>query len=293
MLDRLEFLLSEAFIALRRNTWMTFAAVTTVAMALYLLGGLGYGFLKVNSFLGGLEKNFSVRVFLKDGVTEAQIKETDRKLRGLDGVKEVVFVSKERALKQFKVENPDIPVEGIGNPLPNMFQVSLINVKDAEKIADEARKISTVDPNDGVKYSSEYKSFLETLLRQVNVVGLALGIVMLATGGILIYNAIRLTILARRREIAIMQLVGATRRTVWGPLLIEGVVQGAVGGVFASLFLWATLLILANYVPQLTATQRFDVLPYTVVLMYLLPAGAVYGFVCSMLAVREPRRMMI
>jgi cell division transport system permease protein len=289
----MEFLLSEAFIALRRNTWMTFAAVTTVAMALYLLGGIGYGFLKINSFLGGLERNFSVRVFLKDHTTDAQIKETERKIKGMEGVKEVTFISKERAFKEFRLENPEMVLDDLENPLPDMFQVSLENIKDAPAIGPKIQVISTVEENNGVVYSGEYKSFLETMMRQVNVVGLVLGIVMLVTGGILIYNAIRLTILARRREIAIMQLVGATRGTVWGPLMIEGVVQGSIGGVLASLFLWSTLLILARYMPQLAVTQRFDVLPYSTVLMYLLPAGAVYGFVCSMLAVREPRRMMI
>jgi len=293
MLDRIEFMISEALIALRRNTWMTFAAVTTVAMALYLLGGIGYGFLKVNSFLGGLEKNFTVRVFLKDGTSEAKVKETGRKIKAIEGVKEVTFVPKEQAFKEFKLEHPDMVLDDLDNPLPDMYQVSLVNIRDAEKVKADIEKISTIDAKDGVVIAGEYKSFLETMLRQVNIVGLVLGIVMLVTGGILIYNAIRLTILARRREIAIMQLVGATRGTVWGPLMVEGVVQGSIGGVISSLFLWATLLILSKYLPQLTATQSFDVLPYTVVLMYLLPAGAVYGFVCSLLAVREPRRMMI
>lgn len=295
MFDRFEFLVSEAFTALRRNTWMSFAAVTTVAMALFLLGGLGYGYLKINSWLGGLESNFRVRVFVKAGATQDQIKETERKILAIDGVTVVHFISKEEAIKAFAVENPDIDVtdlKGAENPLSDEFEVALSNIKRAKEVGDQIQKISTVEP-EGVKYKSEYKELVENIIGQAHIISLVLGSIMLATGGILIYNAIRLTILARRREINIMQLVGATRGTIWGPLMIEGTLQGAIGGVVASGFLWLTLLILARVVPNLAVNARMDVIPFGSVLLYLLPAGALYGLVCSIFAVRDPRSLTI
>ncbi len=295
MFDRLEFLMSEAFTALRRNTWMSFAAVTTVAMALFLLGGLGYGYMKVNAWIGGLESDFRIRVFAKSGITQDQRKETERKIMGIDGVTVVRFISKEDAMKTFAAENPDIDVsdlKGAENPLTDEFEVALSNIKRAKEVGDQIQKISTVEP-DGVKYKSEYKELVENIVGQAHIISLVLGSIMLATGGILIYNAIRLTILARRREIMIMQLVGATRGTIWGPLMIEGTLQGAIGGVVASGFLWLTLMILSRVVPNLAVNAKLDVVPFGAVLLYLLPAGALYGLVCSIFAVRDPRSQTI
>ena len=112
---------------------------------------------------------------------------------------------------------------------------------------------------------------------------------MLVTSGILIYNAIRMTVLARRREIRIMQLVGATRFMVWAPMLIEGIVQGAIGGTLAALVLWsAHSIVQATIVKSLYAFSQMAAFPVNQAFLVLGLAGASYGLVCSMIAVREP-----
>ena len=112
---------------------------------------------------------------------------------------------------------------------------------------------------------------------------------MLVTSGILIYNAIRMTVLARRREIRIMQLVGATRFMVWAPMLMEGIVQGAIGGLLAALVLWfAHGVVQVTVVRSLYAFSKLGQFPVGQAIFFLGVAGAVYGLVCSMVAVREP-----
>jgi cell division transport system permease protein len=144
-----------------------------------------------------------------------------------------------------------------------------------------------------VKFAAEEQSFIADALKTVRWLGLTLGGLMLLTSGILIYNAIRMTVMARRREIRIMQLVGATRFMVWAPMLMEGVVQGAVGGTLAALVLWsAHNIVQQTVVRNLSAFTRMPPFPVAQAFVLLGVAGAVYGFVCSIVAVREPLQIL-
>jgi cell division transport system permease protein len=113
---------------------------------------------------------------------------------------------------------------------------------------------------------------------------------MLLTGGILIFNSIRLTIVARRKEMLIMQLVGAARSTIRVPLLIEGMIQGTLGGVVASLLLWPAYEVVQSLGKTLAfLSESAAAYPAMGVFFSLSGIGAVYGLICSAIAVREPR----
>jgi cell division transport system permease protein len=291
MLDRFEFLLGEAFVSLRRNTWMTFAAVTTAAMALFLFGLLAALYAGLTSAARALGERSEVKAFLSESVRGNVLHKIERDLKAVPGVASVRFEGKKEALKKFQAQNPNLDIAGldIDNPLPNAYVVRLDRPEQVEAVVSGIEEVQGVEH---VGYAKEEQGFLADLLRAVPWLGLTLGLLMLLTSGVLIYNAIRLTVLARRREIRIMQLVGASRAMVRAPLLIEGVVQGAAGGVLATLVLWMTYSILENVVVRnLTVTGpglAFHVLPNLLVLTF---AGAVYGLVCSLLAVGDPVRL--
>jgi cell division transport system permease protein len=290
LLDRLEFLLSEAFVSLRRNTWMTFAAITTAAMALFLLGGLAFTLAGLNRLVGGMGDRVEMKVFIKDSVPADKAKELKEKLLKVDGVSTVRYVSKEDGLKQFLKDNPNVDVTGLelDNPLPNSYVVRVKEDKAFNEVAWAIQALPEVEP-DGIKFPAEEKEFLSGLMRAVPWFGITTGGIMLITSGILIYNTIRMAIVARRREIRIMNLVGATRAMVWTPLLIEGVVQGAVGGLLAALVLWGAHRIIDRAVfSKLDALGGLAQFPVQTALLWLLLAGAAYGLVCSLIAVRDP-----
>ncbi len=287
MLDRIEFLFEEAFTALRRNTWMSFAAITTSCMALFLLGGMGFAYRGISQYAATLPSRFEIRVFLKEaktGIETAEARETIAKMPGVD---KAVLVTKAEAWAKMQREMPDM-TKGITNPLPDAFNVTLKDVDKAAVIAGEIRKLSVVEP-DGVKYEGETQALLSQTLTILRWIGTALGGLMLLTGAVLIYNAIRMTIVARRREIRIMRLVGATRLTVTVPLLIEGVVQGAIGGFLASCLILGSHELMARLLNDLAGFIRLGSLPAGMVFSFIVAMGAVYGFVCSLLAVRDPR----
>ena len=230
MLDRIEFLVGEALNALRRNIWMTFAAITTSAVALFLLGGLGIIFLAFSNFMTDLGKKAEMKVMLSDKVSDKDAQKLGDNILKIDGVSSIEFVSREKGLKEMLAQNPDLDVEGleIDNPLPNSYVVRVKDLKTFENVADRLQKLPEVEPN-GVKFPKEEKNFLADSIRVFQWLGLVLGSLMLLTSGVLIYNTIRMSVVSRRREIRIMQLVGATRFIVWAPMLLEGIIQGAFG----------------------------------------------------------------
>jgi cell division transport system permease protein len=105
---------------------------------------------------------------------------------------------------------------------------------------------------------------------------------------VLIYMAIRLTVLSRRLEIRVMQLVGASRLTMQVPFLFEGIVQGAVGGLWATFMIWVAHQVLVGYVATFQSIDSVPALPVSAFLGVLVGAGALYGLLCSSLAVNTP-----
>lgn len=287
MLDRLEFLIGEAFTSLRRNTWMTFAAVTTSAMALLLIGGLGLAYLRLADYASTLPSKLVMRVFLKLDVPEDTIIEVGDKIRDIPEVVEIEFVPKAEGWRKMRQRLPKI-TEGLDNPLPDSYNVTTRSVAD---IDDVAKKIEQIPGQDGVEYLKEEYNIIEDTIRLLKLIGIGLGGMMLLTSGVLIYNAIRLAIVARQREIRIMHLVGAARSTVWIPLLIEGAIQGTIGGAIAASILWPAYRIIESLTDQLAFVPE-GVTPFPVLTAYslLTVAGAIYGLICSAIAVREPRK---
>lgn len=287
MLDRVEFLVGEALTALRRNTWMSFSAITTVAMALFLIGGLGYAYLGVQRYANSLSERFDMRVFLRDGLSREKVSETAKKIRAIPGVRAALLIPKDKAWENFRRQLPSV-VEGIDNPLPDGLKVHLTEVAHAQAVAAKIGALPEVEPN-GVRFMDDERQLLSESLALLRSLGFALGGLMLLTGGVLIYNAIRLTIVARRREIRIMQLVGATRATVVTPLLIEGVLQGFAGGVLASILVWSAHQGLQGLIAKLSVTAKLQEFPFATWCMLLAVSGAAYGLACSIVAVRDPR----
>lgn len=289
--DRIEFLISEAFVALRRNALMTFAAISTTAVALFLIGGLGYVYTQLNKSTEAEAGRFEMRVFLKDGTKRADIQEMAKALRGINGVAKVVLIPKEAAWQKYKEEHDQAMTAGIDNPLPDSFKIVLTDVSKAPAVKDEIVKMPEVLPENGVQFMQEVQELMSGLRRLIRWLGVVLGGLLLVTGGILIYNAIRLAIISRRREIRIMQLVGASHFTVQTPFILEGAIQGFLGGAIASLLLWPANIVVERYVhTNLSNVKDFPAFPLWNILYTLGFVGAVYGVLCSILAVREPLR---
>lgn len=288
MLDRIEFILSEAFVALRRNSWMTFSAVTTSAVALYLLGGLALTYISLTTYAAALPGRLGMDVLLRDGTTKESISEVAGRIRALPGVDAAVWVSKEEFWRQQRAKLPKEVTEGVDNPLPDKFRVTLTDVSVADRVAEAIRAIPAVAA-DGVVYLAQEQRIIGDALRLLRMLGLLVGGLMLVTSGVLIYNAIRLTVRTRSREIRIMAMVGASRGTIVTPLLIEGVLQGALGGTLAGMLLWSSHAALARLLEGLVVMGSLGDFPVAPTTLALASVGAAYGLLCSFFATFEAK----
>lgn len=288
MLDRVEFLLNEAFVSLRRNQWMTFAAITTSAMALFIIGGFAFAYMNLARFAGAQESKFEMSVFARTDSTPEQVQRLGDRIGKLDGVKSVEYHSKLEVWQEFQKDNPGIAAGlELDNPMPDTFTVTFTDLGKAAGIAKLVRKMPEVAPGDGVQYMGPVRDLLEKIMNAIRWLGLILGLVMTGTGGILIYNTIRLTMVARRREIRIMELVGATPETVAIPLIIEGVSQGVLGALLATAVLWVAHQLVASLLKVSFDTMHIEAFPLAGATIALCFIGALYGAVCSVLAIRD------
>lgn len=291
MLDKIEFMLSEAAVSLRRNSLMTFAAVTTSAMALFLLGGIGLVYISLAKLATSIESKFEMRVLMKDAPSAEEIKTLGTNIGKLPGVAKVEFKSRDKVWEEFKKQNPGV-VKDVGNdienPLPDTYTVTLKDLKNVKGIASQIQAMPEVLQN-GVKYLGDLQEFLEKAMSALRWTGFILGGWMLLTGGILIYNTVKLAMEARRKEMRIMELVGATRLMVVTPLLIEGAVQGLLGAIIATLILSGAYGFTVNVVTRFDQAKVPDSFPFQSTILVLGLIGLAYGLFCSIVAIREPK----
>lgn len=225
----------EASKGIRRNRFLSLATVFTSAVALFVLAVFLVGAVNLAHLSHYVEAQVQVAVYLKDGAATSELERLEADLRSVAGVARVSFVSREQALARLREvfgANASL-LDGIDefNPLRDSFEVQVSEARAASAVA------LAVDGDPlvaDVTYGRELVARLMSVTRVLRwgVLGLA-GLLALATL-FLIQNSIRLSVFARREEIAIMRLVGATAAIIRWPFVIEGMSLGVGGGVVAA-----------------------------------------------------------
>lgn len=290
MFDRIEFVIGEAFQGMRRHALMSIAAITTVAIALYLFGGLTYLYMGINRYAHDLSGKYEIQAYFKDGTSVEAIKAAAQDLRKQSGIARVVWIPRDKAWEKEIKKNPQL-TSGIDNPFPDALKITMADLGQVQNVVGAVKTTRGIEPSQ-VMYHDPTQRFLNDMLKLIQWLGVVIGGLLLATAGVLIYNAIRLAIDARKREIRIMQLVGASHFTVRVPFLVEGGFQGLVGGVIATLLLWGTYSGIDWYIANnLSAIHMGATFPLATAAMSLGLAGCAYGMICSILAIRGPSRL--
>jgi cell division transport system permease protein len=285
---RLGYFLSEAVTNLRRNLLMTIAAISTVAISLLLLGGVQILGKTITKMTDDWEREVEVQVFLRNNASAGEESAIREDLSQMREVVNIDYVSKEEALDEFAHDYPDFAKSLPGDALPASYKVELTDAQFAEEVAARIRGAGGVD---SVKFGgSVVKTLLQvnSLLRTVTLV--MSGILMVAAVA-LIANTIRLAIYARREEIGIMKLVGATNWFIRVPFMLEGVFAALIGAIVSTAVVVGTLKIVFS-----ALGERFlfleNVLTFTdgevaQVTLVLVAVGGVVGLVGSYMAVRR------
>jgi cell division transport system permease protein len=289
-MSRVRLLFSEAWASIRMNLSTTFAATMTVLIGMCLLGlfiALGTWVL---SWSNHVQKELQVHVYFASDATQAQEQSVATRLRHDSRVKQVVFVSKAEALKTMKKRFPELYTTPLpSNPLPDSFTVVPFKASSTPLIGKSVQRASWAGV-DNVKWGSTTAKRVLTIAKVISLVFLIAVVLLVIASTLLIANTIRLSIFARRREIEVMKLVGATNWFIRGPFMLEGLVCGLFGSVFAVILLvLGKAVALPSILPHIGGGNNSDVhaLSFTVNAILLLGAGLLLGATGSLVTLRR------
>ncbi len=296
---RPRYFFSETFTSLKRNFFMGFTAITTVAITLFIVGFFAIIVYDIQGIISSIKSDVELAVYLEDNISEELKKYIEQEVISWKETDAVRYISKEQALERFKKQNEgsDILKEIEGNPLPASFEITLNN---PEKIDRVALRFYDKDGNciegvDEVIYGRNYVNTLFSITAIIGTIAFLIIIALLLAAVVLIFNTIRLSIYARRKEIEVMKLVGATNWFVRIPFLFEGFFEGFAGSVvsiillyFINKFLWIRVervIVDTMRIKELANFGSGNVISYTYIGVVVL--GGLVGLLSSAIALRR------
>ena len=293
------YFVKEAFRNSRKNFGTTFGAVVTIFLSLLVIGVFVVGSIMVDLMLKSVESEISIRIYLSDDADMDDVDALKLQIASMPDVATVRYISKDEAREDFinSGNDPDIIGSLPSNPFPASLAIELV---DPERVQDVVNQIFLYDtlllvidnpdyPEDDFRYGQGVIEKLFGFANAVRFVCLVLVALLIFVALVFINNTIRLAILARRKEIAIMRLVGASNAFVRGPFVMEGIIQATLGAGFAILVIW---LLEKNLLSPATALLPFlkinyDSINIGLVYLLLLGVGLVIGLFGSVWAMRR------
>ncbi|WP_010278651.1 permease-like cell division protein FtsX [Paenibacillus senegalensis] len=283
-----------------RNGWMTFASVSSIAISLFILGVFLLLTLNVNHLTEQVEQQIEIKVFLDLDITQESIAEIQNYIESMDRIQSVTFISKEEGLailRERMGESGEAFLEGLdgeNNPLNDSFTVEVHEAHEVGQAAEEILALNQgqeVAPIVKVDYGQESVDLLLKITSVIRNVGLVLVACLALTAMFLISNTIKLTILARNREIKIMKLVGATNGFIRWPFFIEGALLGFFGSFIPIAILIYGYWQLLNVFSVDLAILSIEFKPFLEVVYpvggLLLAIGMLIGIWGSVISVRK------
>ncbi len=284
-----------------RNLSTALGSIITIFLSLLIIGVFFVAGAMLNNLMQSVESEVTITAYVSDEASQEDIQAVMATISNMEDVDTVSFTTKEQALENFSnsmTSNPEIIEQLDGtNPLPASIDVELTDPQSVQAIAQSieadpeyvAISEDPSNPGDSIKYGQGTVERLFQLTNYIRYIGIALIILLIFIALVFINNTIRLAILARRKEIAIMRLVGASNGFIRGPFLMEGALHALIGSLLA---VGVIQLLRIFALPQLQNAIRF--LDFSVPdMMYLfiygglIVAGIVIGLIGSAIAMRR------
>ncbi|MDZ8064290.1 MAG: ABC transporter permease [Nostoc sp. DedQUE08] len=290
---KLDYLLKETFLGLLRGGWMNWAAVSTVTVLLFLFGLSLQTSWQVEKLLYQFGSQLEVSVYLEP---DTQIESIEALIAKMPEVAAIKTITKEEAwtklVKEMRISDIEGATQQLGeNPLVDEMKVKARNSQVVPTLATQLAKLRGVET---VQYVDEAVKRIAQLHRGLNWITLTITMILTLTAIAVTTTTIRLIVMARRQEIEIMQLVGATSVWIYLPFILQGIAFGLVGGAIA----WSFISVIQQFLGKLLANQpefiqvitnRVQLTPAEILLLplILLSFGAGVGLMGSLFAVRR------
>lgn len=282
----------------RRNGWLSFATVSVLSISLYIISVTLILGVAANIILRNIQDKINVSVYFNPDVEENTILEMKSKLVGYQEIKSIEYISKDRALEQFKKLGDNTPsilqaLEELGeNPLLASLVIKA-KVPDQYDIITKSINGSNFASNISRIDFEENKMAIQRLTSIINLVekvGLTLGIVFVFIGILITFNAIRLTMYAHKQEFEIMRLVGASNIYIRMPFIFEGILYGISSAIIVIIALLATSKFLAPLTEGSISGGdifSFYLNNFFIIFGSLLVSGILLGTVSGFIAIRR------
>ncbi|MDJ0795445.1 MAG: ABC transporter permease [Calothrix sp. MO_167.B12] len=293
LLTKLDYLLKETWLGLQRGSWMNWAAISTVTVLLFLFGMSLQTSWQLETLLNQFGSQLEVSVYLKPN---ARVESIQSLVAQIPQVSDIQTITKEEAwtqlVKELGISDIEAATQQLGeNPLVDELKVKASDSQGVPALATQLVKIQGVD---SVQYVDEAVRRVSQLHQGLNWVSFTITIILTVTAIAVTTTTIRLIVMARRKEIEIMQLVGATSTWIYLPFVLQGITFGLLGGAIA----WSFISIIQQFLGQLLANQPEFIqfltngfklsLGQTILLpLVLLSFGSVVGLIGSLFAVRR------
>lgn len=290
-INTINYFIVDALKSIKRNITVSFAAMLTVLVTFFVLGTFTLVGLNFNKTIEDVADKIEIKVYLQDDIKLVNQREVEIKLAEQEGVKAVTYESKDEAFTKLKkdLEGNSGMLEGYSlenNPLASSYIVTL---EDASYAGDVSKAVEDMTGVESITNQQELIEKISNVVDFVQILGVVLFFVFIGVSIFLIMNTIKLAVYSRRREVGIMKFVGATDWFIRWPFVIEGMIIGAVGSLFATVILYfiyrgvfgfiASNLLIANLVPVSFVL--------TTLLGGFLLGGIVVGAIGSIAALRK------
>lgn len=298
--SNLGYSLREAGNHFTRNWTTSLGAVITIFLSLFIIGLFIVGSAMINSMIGSVQDTVKISAFISDDASDEDVEAFMEKIEGWDNVKNVEFKTKDDALEDFQSSSSDadatISALDGENPLPRSYTIEMNEPSQVEEMANKIKQDSDFQQivdggnvDESVLYGQEEVARLFQFTDYIRLAAVVLVALLTFVAFIFINNTIRLSITARRREIAIMRLVGASNGFIRGPFVAEGVLQALLGSLLAI----GCLELVRNFLMPLIQ-ENLKFMPFNVTMaMYLatygslILVGIVIGLFGSAIAMRR------
>lgn len=298
--SNLGYSLREAGSHFTRNWTTSLGAVITIFLSLFIIGLFIIGSAMINSMIGSVQDTVKISAFISDDASDEDVEAFMEKIEGWGNVKNVEFKTKDDALEDFQSSSSDadatISALDGENPLPRSYTIEMNEPSQVEEMANKIKQDSDFQQivdggnvDESVLYGQEEVARLFQFTDYIRLAAVVLVALLTFVAFIFINNTIRLSITARRREIAIMRLVGASNGFIRGPFVAEGVLQALLGSLLAI----GCLELVRNFLMPLIQ-ENLKFMPFNVTMaMYLatygslILVGIVIGLFGSAIAMRR------
>ena len=262
----------DAFKSVIRNFSLSLASISCITITLIIVAIAIMASFNVQNFTKEIEKDLTIVIFLNNDATEEDVTSVEQRLRKIPNVdkKSITFESKQEVKEDMQKESEVFDTvldewDDSESPLKDTFQVK---VKNVENISATAKKIEKIDQVNTVRYGEGMVDKMITAFSSIEKVTYGIVVALVVVTVFLIINTIKLTISARRREIGIMRLVGASNFTIKTPFIIEGMILGLLGSIVPIIF--TTYGYLAFY-------NHFDGYLFTQLIQLIKPEPFIYS----------------